>query len=168
MPVLPAVPKKLLAVLQTLVARYSCDTFDGNTFWGQVREHFPDVCIAGHSGKPPGNCLLQQALATVSMEDQAATAAKRLKGYANFLRYMQEYRSGSSSEEESPEPPPATQQVQVHDSTLAEMGEALETTLGQAVLEQHRTTSTSYVLRKRTYGEDKEAGGSKKPKGEKK
>ncbi len=167
-PVLPAVPKKILAALQTLVLRYTCVDFDGNTFWAQVREHFPDVCNVEHVDKPSGNCLLQQALATVSMEDQAAKAARNLKAYANYIRYMQEYKSGSSSEEESPdappgesqEPPPDSQQ-EVADLSLG--GAALDTTLGQAVYEQHRSTSTSYVLRKRTYGGE-DSGPSKKAK----
>ena len=169
-PPLRAVPKRLLAVLQTIAVRYVGENFDINRFWYQVREHFPDVCTEDHEGKKPtAACLFQQAQSSVLEEEQAAKAAKTQSkdNYSEFLRLMQDYRS--SSGEESPEAPAV-----LHETTLG-LGAGLDTTIGQALLASHlrtKTTTTTpteegverHVLRKRPKGDEEEGEkNAKKP-----
>ncbi len=114
---LPYVPKKMVALLQVLAvnASYKNPDFDLNTFWGQVRNHFPDVVKSDPSTKPTASQLLQEAHVAVNEEEMAAKvqAEGDKQGYDRFRRLMAEYNksSSSSSGEETMEEPPQGQIV---------------------------------------------------------
>ena len=143
---LPAVPKRILSVLQSLAVKYVGTDFHINTFWAQLREPFPDVAAAKAKGcKPTATALMQQAYAAVSEEDQAVQAAVQSttkESYESLLRLMQEYRS---SGEDSPEPPvvPEEQGAVGHDITIDP--NALETTIGAAVAAAAAGTSVQVL-----------------------
>ncbi len=145
---LPAVPRRLLAVIQTIAVKLVGDKFDVNKFWEQIRCHFPEFSgsIPVATDKPTATSLLQQGKSVVRAEDQAVMAALKsttVEGYEGLLALMSEYRSSGSSSEESPDPPktaatlpPALVQ---HDTTTSGQHDisidpaALDTTLGAAV-----------------------------------
>ncbi len=108
---MPSVPKTLLAVLHAIAVRHSNEKFNVNTFWTQVRAHFPEMCKASSGSKPSATCMYQEAQASVTEEDLAAKAAKTksASAYATFIRQMKEYRS--SEDDSSPDPPPAAHDV---------------------------------------------------------
>ncbi len=161
-PTLPVVSKRVLSVLKTITGRYASADFKVNTFWEQVREYFPEVCSTGHTGKPTVCSLLQQGQAAFIEEEQVAKAAKIAKSKASFdefVRQMQEYKS--SEDDDSPDPPAG--------HNLTALGPGLETTIGQAILEEHLTVKhESRVTRKRATGEGSGQDSKKSRKGEKK
>ena len=100
---LPFVHKNLLSVIQIIAANTSCETeagkFDINTFWQQIREHFPDFETV-RAGKMTATNLIQQTQAAINEEMQATKAARTQtrEGYERFVKQMQEYRSSSSED----------------------------------------------------------------------
>ncbi len=98
--VLPPVPKKVLAALQIIAVNYESAIFETNTYWKQVRMHFPELSLGG-STKPTATDLFQQGQAAVNAEEEAAKAAKSKSAYDAFQLIRQEY--DSEEDEEMPE-----------------------------------------------------------------